>query len=281
MVYSCAYFADRRDTLEAAQERKHEVICRKLMLRDGERLLDIGCGWGSLLMHAASRHGVSGIGVTLSESQAELARRRIRQAGLSGRIEVRVADYREIADGPFDKIVSVGMYEHVGRSELGRYVSLVRHLLRPGGLFLNHGITRLVPAPPGTGPFISRYIFPDGDLHPVTYIMSAMQDCGLEVRDVEALRDHYPLTLRRWAANLRARWDEAVALVGEERARAWWLYMLGSAQAFDAGEIGVYHVLACHIGAPHALPLDRSELMITPGAGQRVPSVPAQASRAA
>ena len=260
MVYSCAYFDRAGDSLESAQERKHEIICRKLRLTSGERLLDIGCGWGSLLLHAAARYGVRGLGVTLSAPQAELARSRIRDAGVSDLVEVRVCDYRELDDGPFDKVVSVGMYEHVGRAELGRYARTVARLLRPGGLFLNHGITRLASEPPRSDTFINRYIFPDGELHPVTAILSAMRDAALEVRDVESLREHYPLTLRRWVANLQARRAEAVALVGEERERAWRLYMLASAIGFDDGDITVYQVLAAN-GSPHTLPLNRAALL--------------------
>ena len=178
LVYSCAYFADAGDSLEAAQERKLELICRKLRLRPGERLLDIGCGWGSLVMHAAARHGVHAVGVTLSEPQAELARRRIASAGLGDRAEVRVLDYREIDEQPFDKIASVGMYEHVGRAQLDTYVDAVHRLLRPGGLFLNHGITRL-SARASRGPtFINRYVFPDGELHPVNDIIGALEAEG-------------------------------------------------------------------------------------------------------
>ena len=197
--------------------------------------------------------------MTLSESQAELARERVREAGLADLIEIRVADYRELGDGPFDKIASVGMYEHVGRAELGRYTAAVAKLLRPGGLFLNHGIARLASEPPSSDTFISRYIFPDGELHPVTEIQGAIQAAGLEVRDVESLREHYPLTLRRWLANLEASRDRAVALVGPQRERAWRLYMLASAQGFEDGEISVYQVLAARLGADHRLPLDRSE----------------------
>jgi cyclopropane-fatty-acyl-phospholipid synthase len=261
MTYSCAYFESKTNTLEEAQERKHDLIARKLQLTRGERLLDIGCGWGSLLLHAVGRYGVRGVGVTLSEAQAELARQRVCEAGLADMIEIRVADYRELDDGPFDKIVSVGMYEHLGRTELDRYASTVARLLRPGGLFLNHGITRQQFSPTGPGEFISRYIFPDGDLHPVTFIMQSMQSAGLEVRDVESLREHYPLTLRRWVANLKAGRTEAVAEVGLQRERAWRLYMSGSALAFDAGEISVYQVLSARAGQPHRLPLDRSELL--------------------
>jgi cyclopropane-fatty-acyl-phospholipid synthase len=264
LTYSCAYFHSPDDTLEEAQERKHELICRKLRLTRGERLLDVGCGWGSLLLHAASHHGARGVGVTLSQPQAELARERVREAGLSGAIEIRVADYREVTDGPFDKIASVGMYEHVGRAELGRYAAAVAGLLRPGGLFLNHGITRLVSEQPDSDTFITRYIFPDGELHPITDIQTAMLGAGFEVRDVESLREHYPLTLRRWLANLNARRSEAVALVGEERERAWRLYMLASAQGFEAGEISIYQVLAARLGSGHELPLTRADLLAAP-----------------
>ena len=260
MVYSCAYFEDPSDPLEAAQARKLELICRKLRLQPGERLLDIGCGWGSLLLHAAEHHGVRGVGVTLSGAQAELARERIRAAGLADRLEVRVLDYRELRDEPFDKIASVGMYEHVGRSELDGYVQHVHGLLRPGGLFLNHGIARLRSAPPDGDTFISRYVFPDGELHPVTDVIGALEAGGLEVRDVESLREHYPLTLRRWGDNLARNRAAAIAEVGTERERVWRLYMLGSALSFEAGEITVYQVLSARDGAPHGLPLARAAL---------------------
>jgi len=261
LVYSCAYFADAADSLECAQERKLELICRKLRLQPGERLLDIGCGWGSLVLHAAARHGVRAVGVTLSEPQAELARRRIEAAGLSDRVEVRVLDYRELDEAPFDKIASVGMYEHVGRAQLETYVEAVHGLLRPGGLFLNHGITRL-NALPARGPtFINRYVFPDGELHPVNDIIAALEGGGFEVRDVESMREHYALTLRCWLMNLAANCDEAIAEVGAERERVWRLYMLGSAQGFETGEIGIYQTLAAREGAPHPLPLDRAELL--------------------
>jgi cyclopropane-fatty-acyl-phospholipid synthase len=260
MVYSCAYFEDPGDTLEAAQERKLELICRKLRLAPGERLLDIGCGWGSLLLHAAQHHGVRGVGVTLSSAQAELARERIRDAGLSDRVEIRVCDYRELDDGPFDKIASVGMYEHVGRVELDRYTRRVRALLRPGGLFLNHGIARLRSTPPDGDTFISRYVFPDGELLPLSDVAGALEAAGLEVRDVESLREHYPLTLRAWGRNLERRREAAIAEVGAERERVWRLYMLGSALSFEAGEITVIQVLSARGGSPHGLPLARAAL---------------------
>jgi cyclopropane-fatty-acyl-phospholipid synthase len=261
MVYSCAYFDTPDGTLEAAQERKLDLICRKLRLAEDERLLDVGCGWGSLVIHAAAHYGASAVGVTLSEPQAELARERVAAAGLQDRVEIRVQDYREVADGPYDKIASVGMYEHVGRAELGRYARVVARLLRPGGLFLNHGITRLVAHRPEADAFISHYVFPDGELHPVTDMLAVMQSAGFEIRDVESLREHYPLTLRRWVANLSAHRDEAIAEVGPQRERVWRLYMLGSALGFEAGEISVHQALAAKPGAPHGLPLTRAKLL--------------------
>jgi cyclopropane-fatty-acyl-phospholipid synthase len=264
MVYSCAYFSSLGDTLEQAQEHKLDLICRKLQLHPGERLLDIGCGWGSLVLRAAANYGARAVGVTLSEPQAELARERVRQHGLQDRIEIRVADYRELSDGPFDKIASVGMYEHVGRAELGYYVRRATELLAPGGLFLNHGIARLHSERPTTDTFISRYVFPDGELHPVGDLIEELAAAELEVRDVESLREHYPLTLRRWLSNLQEHRDEAIRIAGPERERAWRLYMLASAQAFETGEITVYQVLSARCGAPHTLPLDRSQLLSTP-----------------
>jgi len=261
LVYSCAYFGSPDDTLEAAQEHKLDLICRKLRLTEGERLLDIGCGWGSLAIHAAAQYGVVAVGVTLSEPQAALARERVAEAGMQGRVEIRVQDYRVVADGPYDKIGSVGMYEHVGRAELGRYANIAMSLLRPGGLFLNHGITRLVPHPPEADAFISRYVFPDGELHPVSDVLAVMEGAGLEIRDVESLREHYPLTLRRWVANLTAHRDEALAEVGIQRERVWRLYMLASALGFEAGEISVHQVLAARPGALHGLPLNRAQLL--------------------
>jgi cyclopropane-fatty-acyl-phospholipid synthase len=261
MVYSCAYFASPDDSLEEAQARKLELICRKLRLRAGERLLDVGCGWGSLIIHAAREHGVRAVGVTLSEPQAELARERIRAAGLADRCEIRVADYREVRDGPYDKVASVGMYEHVGRARLGEYVGLVAGLLRPGGLFLNHGIVRAKPRPWDRHSFIARYVFPDGELHPVGAVVDAMEHTGLEVRDDESLREHYALTLRRWVANLAANRAAAIAEAGVERERIWRLYMTGSALAFEAGDISVHQVLAAKPGAPHGLPLTREALV--------------------
>jgi len=257
MVYSCAYFASPHDSLEDAQGRKLDAICRKLRLGAGERLLDVGCGWGSLVLHAARRYGARAVGVTLSEPQAELARERIREAGLEHRCEVRVQDYREVDDGPYDKIASVGMYEHVGAARLDAYMRRLRELARPGGLVLNHGIVRLAPGPRNRNTFIWRYVFPDGELHPVGRVVAALEGAGLELRDAESLREHYALTLRFWLANLAANREDAIAAAGAERERIWRLYMTGSALAFERGEISVQQLLAAIPGAPAGLPLAR------------------------
>ncbi|MDO8212296.1 cyclopropane-fatty-acyl-phospholipid synthase family protein [Conexibacter sp. CPCC 206217] len=259
LVYSCAYFESPDDSLEAAQERKLELICRKLRLQPGERLLDVGCGWGSLLLHAAERHGVRGVGITLSEEQAALARERVRDAGLQDRIEIRVADYREVDDGPYDKIASVGMVEHVGLAQLDTYAATLARLLRPGGLLLNHGIAQLFSQPAGEKSLIQRYVFPDGELPQLGVVIGALQSAGLEPRDVESLREHYALTLRRWLANLTTERDGIVAEVGEERERVWRLYMLGSALAFEDDDISIFQVLATRPGAAHELPLVRAQ----------------------
>jgi cyclopropane-fatty-acyl-phospholipid synthase len=266
MVYSCAYFADPEESVDVAQERKLELICRKLRLEEDERFLDVGCGWGSLVIHAAREHGVRALGVTISEAQAELARERVREAGMSDRVEIRVADYRELRDERFDKIASVGMYEHVGRPNLRAYFSRLRELLRPGGLLLNHGITRIAPhverrrwASDAT--FFSRYVFPDGELHRLGVVLHAAEDAGLEVRDDESLREHYALTLRAWLANLAAGRERVIEIAGEQRELIWRLYMTGTAMAFESGEIGVHQVVLAAPGAPHGLPLVRPGLM--------------------
>ena len=213
------------------------------------------------MLHASAHYGVDAVGITLSEAQARLARDCAREQGLADRVDIRVADYRELADGPFDKIASVGMYEHVGRAELDRYAVTVSRLLRPEGLFLNHGIARVASEPSTSPTFISTYVFPDGELHPVADLVRSMQAAGLEVRDVESLREHYPITLRRWVANLLAREAEVERLVGPERVRTWHLYMLASAMAFEQAELGLYQVLGARYDAPHRLPLTRAELL--------------------
>jgi cyclopropane-fatty-acyl-phospholipid synthase len=261
MVYSCAYFSDPADSLEYAQERKLDLICRKLMLSPGQRLLDIGCGWGSLVLHAAEHYGVEALGVTLSSLQAQFARERAAGLGLSSRVRFEVADYRELSGRRFDRIASVGMFEHVGQAHLGEYFTRVWAMLEPGGLLLNHGISRLAPHAPETDQFIARYIFPDGELMPLAEVIAAVQSAGMEPRDVESLRDHYPLTLRSWLTNLRDHGDEATALVGSERVRAWELYILASALGFEDSEITVYQVLAARGEGPQRLPLDRLQML--------------------
>jgi cyclopropane-fatty-acyl-phospholipid synthase len=266
LVYSCAYFADADERLEAAQERKLERICRKLRLTPGERLLDVGCGWGSLALHAATHHGVRVVGITLSEVQAELARERVREAGLADRVEIRVADYREVADGPYDKIASVGMVEHVGAAQLDAYAATIARLLRPGGLALNHGISRLASTPAGPKSLIQRYVFPDGEVLPLDDVVGALQRAGLEARDVESMREHYALTLWRWLDNLAAERDAAIAEIGIERTRVWELYLTGSALAFEDGDITIFQTLVSHGGGAPQLGLVRDDLQEEPSA---------------
>ena len=244
MTYSCAYFERGDTTLDEAQTAKYELICRKLGLEPGMRLLDVGCGWGGMAIQAARQHGVSVVGVTLSRAQADFAAKRVAEEGLGNRIEIRYQDYRDVDDGPFDAISSIGMFEHVGMKELGRYFGVLKNVLAPGGRVLNHAISR----PGGRGgfaknSFVARYVFPDGELLDVGSVVTAMQAEGLEVRDVESLREHYARTLRAWVANLEAKWDDAVRLVGLPRAKIWRLYMAGSALSFEAARINIHQVL--------------------------------------
>jgi cyclopropane-fatty-acyl-phospholipid synthase len=259
LTYSCAVFHDPNDTLEEAQANKHELICRKLDLQPGMRLLDVGCGWGGMVMHAAQHHGVQAVGITISKRQAELAEKRVAEAGLSDQVQIRVQDYREVADGPYDGVSSIGMFEHVGEARLAEYFDCLRGLVRPEGRLLNHGISRPARTEKARLPrrsFINRYVFPDGELHELGRVVSITQDAGFEVRHVESLREHYALTLRRWVANLEEHWDEAVADVGAPRARVWRLYMAGSATGFEAGRTQVHQVLSVpreddgHAGLP-------------------------------
>ena len=220
MTYSCALFAEPGTTLEEAQWAKLELVCGKLGLRPGARLLDVGCGWGSMVRHAARHHGVSALGVTLSVEQAEWSRDAVAREGLADRVEIRVQDYREVTDGPFDAISSIGMSEHVGGRELPGYFDRLRHLLAPGGRLLNHAITRPVgPSSIGARTFMSRYVFPDAALVEVGEVITALQSCGLEARHSEDLREHYARTLRCWVQNLEDRWDACVADAGAARAR--------------------------------------------------------------
>ncbi|MEV6565958.1 cyclopropane-fatty-acyl-phospholipid synthase family protein [Streptomyces kronopolitis] len=251
MVYSCAYWGTGEGagafTLEDAQRDKLDLICRKLGLREGQRLLDVGCGWGSMVLHAAREYGVRAVGITLSEEQATFARKRIAEAGLADRIEIRVQDYREIHDEPFDAISSIGMAEHVGRTQYAEYADALYSLLRPGGLLLNHQIARrpiLDEEAYRVDEFIDRYVFPDGELAPLGRTVGQLEDAGFEVRDVEAIREHYALTLRRWVANLEEHWDRAVRLTSPGRARVWRLYMAACALSFERNRLGVNQVLA-------------------------------------
>jgi cyclopropane-fatty-acyl-phospholipid synthase len=248
-VYSCAYFRTAGDTLDTAQEQKLDLICRKLVLEPGDRLLDIGCGWGGLVLWAARHYGVQATGITLSSNQLEFARNRIREAGLQARCEVRLMDYRDLPeDAPYDKIASVGMFEHVGRSNLPLYFDKIFRLLKPGGLVMNHGITLNSPGQSelgsDIGEFIDHYVFPGGELTHLSRVIGAMSESGLECRDVESLRPHYARTLWHWVERLDANRAGAVTTVGEKLYRVWRIYMAGSAHAFERGWLTVYQVLA-------------------------------------
>ncbi|MFI1679247.1 class I SAM-dependent methyltransferase [Streptomyces sp. NPDC020607] len=247
MVYSCAYWESPDGTLENAQRDKLEIVSRKLALEPGMRLLDVGCGWGSMAVHAAREHGVSVVGVTLSHEQAAYARKRIAEEGLTDRIEIRVQDYRDVRDGPYDAISSIGMAEHVGAERYLEYARDLHALLRPGGRLLNHQIARRPQADESAysvDEFIDAYVFPDGELAPLGTTVDILERAGFEVRDVETLREHYALTLRRWVANLEAHWPEGQRLTSPGRARIWRLYMAASALAFERNRIGVNQVLA-------------------------------------
>lgn len=251
LVYSCAYYDDGIATLEDAQSAKLDHVLRKLQVRPGERLLDIGCGWGALIMRAAQRFGASAVGVTLSRTQLEEAQRRITAAGLEDRVRVELRDYRDLAAASFDKIASIGMVEHVGRSKLPEYFARAFALLRPGGLFLNHGISEQSPGRRGgkvTG-FIERFVFPDGELVALSDSLAIAERAGFEIRDVENLREHYARTLRAWVKNLEANAEDAVAAAGAQAYRTWRLYMAGSAQGFRSGRMGVFQSLLAKMGA--------------------------------
>jgi cyclopropane-fatty-acyl-phospholipid synthase len=278
MTYSCAYFATPETDLDTAQEAKLELVCRKLRLRPDERLIDIGCGWGGLVFHAARHWGARALGITTSPAQAEWASRRARELGLEGRAEVRLADFRDPLSERFDAVASVGMVEHVGRRGMPEYSRIVHSRLRPGGRALIHGITTR-PGSAGNGPFISSFVFPDGQLQEVGSMVSALQVAGLEARDVESLREHYALTLGHWVERLEAAWDEAVRMVGVQRARVWKLYMSGSRAGFERGTIAVHQVLAVRpaAGGRSGLPLTRADWfrdVAAPGAGASAPEAP-------
>jgi len=266
-VYSCAYFRSFDDSLDAAQEQKLDHICRKLLLEPGERLLDIGCGWGGLILWAVRHYGVKALGITLSEGQHAYATQRIRELGLQDRCEVRLLDYRDVPeDQPFDKISSVGMFEHVGKHNLPVYFDKIQRLLKPGGLVLNHGITTnsLEDAQlgGGIGEFVEDYVFPGGELMHVSHVMREMARHGMEVWDAECLRPHYARTLWHWVDRLEAVKDTARAMVGDKALRVWLIYMAGSAHAFARGWISIYQLLGvkAHRDGSQSLPPTREHL---------------------
>jgi cyclopropane-fatty-acyl-phospholipid synthase len=244
MTYSCARFVPEGTSLESAQAAKHELVCRKLGLdqRPGARLLDVGCGWGSMVIHAAKHHQAIATGIAISREQVDEARRRVEQAGLADRVEIRLQDYRELR-GEFDAISSIGMFEHVGSGQIARYFETLRPLLTPEGRLLNHAISKAGGSVLGRRTFVGRYVFPDGELVDVAEVVRAMQQAGIEVRDVESLREHYSQTLHHWVDNLEANWNEAVGLVGTARANIWRLYMAASANGFDDGGLAIHQVL--------------------------------------
>lgn len=275
MVYSCAYFTRPDASLDEAQEAKLEHICRKLRLAPGERMLDVGCGWGGLIMHAAERFGVNAVGITLSYEQAALARERIEERGLSAQCTVEVRDYRQLtAHEEFDKIASVGMVEHVGRARLPVYFDRLNSYLRPGGLLLNHGIVhaanhdkprlrdKLFQRIWGDNEFINKYVFPDGELPQLSEVIATAEAAGFETRDAESLREHYALTLRHWVRRLEHQRPAAVASVGEEIYRIWRLYMAASAYGFASGRLAIDQVLLAKptVGGTAVIPLTRADI---------------------
>ena len=268
MVYSCAYFKDPQESIDAAQSRKLEYICRKLRLQPGERLLDIGCGWGALIMHAAEHYGVEALGITLSEKQLALANQRIEAAGLAAQCRAELLDYRNVDESqPFDKIVSIGMVEHVGRENLGVYFEKAFRCLKPGGVFLNHGITLFqapkVPQYQAKDSFVQQYIFPDGDSQHIAYVLDVAAQAGFEVRDVESLREHYALTLKNWLARYEARRQTILDLLGEIGYRRWRIYLAGARWAFESGYNSIHQALLYKSvggqGASAHLPLSRDD----------------------
>ncbi|HZK66905.1 MAG TPA: cyclopropane-fatty-acyl-phospholipid synthase family protein [Chloroflexota bacterium] len=275
MVYSCGYFPTGQEDLDDAQAAKLDHSCRKLRLQPGERLLDIGCGWGGLIIHAAERFGVQALGITLSQPQADLANQRIAEAGLADRCRAQVVDYRDLeSQGPFDKIVSVGMVEHVGRANLRRYFESAWRGLKPGGLFLNHGITAAAKDVASYNPldrfvfqkgaFVRKYIFPDGELIPLGDTLGVAERAGFEVRDVESLREHYILTLRHWVKRLESNRDAVLRLVDERTYRTWRLYMAGCCHSFEAARLSVHQSLLAKPDERGRCPLpwSRSDLYV-------------------
>lgn len=261
MAYTCAVWRDSSVGLETAQAAKHELVAQKLGLRPGMRILDVGCGWGGMSMHAAIHHGVRAVGVTLSRRQAEWGQKAAAEAGLTDLVEIRHGDYRDVDDGPYDAIASIGLIEHVGSAQLPAYASHLYGLLRPGGRLLNHGISRPPSAEPDSRQlvrratnrsFLYRFVFPDGELIEVGKVVSQLQRAGFEARHMESLREHYALTLRAWVANLEANWDAAVAEAGTARTRIWRLYMAGSALHFESNRTNLHQILAVKPDGTHS-----------------------------
>ncbi len=284
MVYSCAYFETGGETLDEAQRKKLELICRKLALRPGDELLDVGCGWGALLEHAARSYHVHGVGITLSVNQLAEARRRATQLAPAEDVSIVAADYRDLPAQPrFHKVASVGMMEHVGRARLARYFAAVHGAMHAGGLFLNHAIAdvsgqRTLRWSTGRGGgFIARYVFPDGDLVPLPTVLAAAEGAGFEVRDVESLREHYAETLAAWLRRFESRFAEAEALVGTRRARAYRLYLAASAAAFRIGRISVFQVLLAKrssLGRAVGVPRSRESWSSPRSATTSLPGLP-------
>jgi cyclopropane-fatty-acyl-phospholipid synthase len=272
MVYSCAYFRDADDSLELAQQQKVDHILNKLMLKPGEQFLDVGCGWGALIFRAVEKYGAAkAVGITLSQNQFDHVSAKIKEKGLQGRVEVRLQDYRDMPErGAFDKISSVGMYEHVGLKNLPVYFSTLRNLLKEGGLILNHGITstdtenRQVGM--GAGEFIDRYVFPEGELPHISLVLREMAKAGFEVADVESLRRHYARTCALWADGLERKHEQAAGIAGEKRYRIWSVYLQGCSYGFAQGWMNLYQVLACkqHEDGANPLPLTREYIYATP-----------------
>jgi cyclopropane-fatty-acyl-phospholipid synthase len=270
MVYSCAYFRTPEDTLDVAQANKLDHICRKLRLAPGEKLLDIGCGWGALIFWAAEKYGVDATGITLSQNQLEHVQGEIAKRGLQGRVRVELLDYQDLPDEErYDKVASVGMFEHVGVKRFGRYFGKIRRVLKPGGLVLNHGITHnwlgAGALGSGIGDFIEEYVFPGGELTHVSQVIQGMAAEGLEVFDAEALREHYARTLWHWVENLESSAQAARDEVGEERFRIWRIYMAGSAHGFDRGWMSLWQLLAGKPLADGRLPHPLTRAYMYPG----------------
>ncbi len=244
MTYSCAFFSRDGSSLEAAQAAKLELTCQKLRLEAGQRVLDVGCGWGSFAIHAARHHDVRVTGITLSERQAELARARVSEAGLDDRVSIRLVDYRDVQDEPFDAIASIGMVEHVGAKRIDEYARCLASLLKPGGRLLNHGIAHLLHSYVGVGPFTDRYVFPDADPLHLSRIMLALERAGFVIEHVEEFGQDYAETLRHWIERLDRRHDEAVQIAGDERVRVWRLYLRGAKRAFETRFDSIYQVKA-------------------------------------